>query len=366
MIGAARIVVSTAALLAFLAASAIPTTFANPEPRPPGAPKPLNLNNLASLSLTPQQALDAETIASDAAVSNSLGPHANPPRPNDSASQWGKIQIVSTDSSSSTQWLGDGSLDGSGVYANTTDQPGTVNFPATTCSTLPPLFSIYGILAEYAALPYVGLASFTGLPNAPSSLSSTSGGYAFVAPVNQTNSKTFAQSESSLGSPYRGESAVWSLDCITQELTASWTLSDGSSLPVSFVSWSKSGLIATGNYAAFKQAFPTAEAPLKFVFVPAANGSTTFWDAQTAQDKAAAATTAAARTTRSTRSARPTRTPRVRTTTSAVPSIAKQVGQNVQGIAAASQRLGPLSSASPIPSSSPGAKSGIKHRRHQH
>ncbi|SCV67233.1 BQ2448_5879 [Microbotryum intermedium] len=378
MIGA-RTVVSTA-LFALLTGSAT-QTLASPEPRPPGPPKPLNLNDLASLSLTPQQALDAEAIANNAVVSNQLGPHVNPPRPNDSASQWGKIQIVSTDSSATTQWLGDGSLDGSGVYANTTDQAGTVNFPATTCSTLPPLFTIYGILAEYAALPYVGLATFTGLPDAASSIGPSSGGYAFVAPVNQTNPKTFAQSESSLGSPYRGESAVWSLDCVTHELTAAWTLSDGSSLPVSFVSWSNSGLVATGNYSLFKQAFPSAEAPLKFVFVPAANGSMTFWDAQTVQNKVVAATGTAA-STRTTRSARPTRSPRpprVRTTSSEAPpapSVARQVVKNVQLIAAAIKSavpvssapfsLAPFSSAPPPASSSPGSMGGAKHRRHKH
>lgn len=180
--------------------------------------------------------------------------------------------------------FGDGSLDGDAVFAPVFGgPPAKVTLPSTKCATLPPLFAIYGVLSTYAPLPYIGLSTFTGTPNAASSLSATGAGYAFFAPTNLSksdqaqilvlgpsadlmtcrltaNPKTFATSASSLGVPYGGESAIWSLDCATRQLKATWTQSDGSQLPVSFVSWSQDGLVATGNYNAFKSRF-TASSP---------------------------------------------------------------------------------------------------------
>lgn len=58
--------------------------------------------------------------------------------------------------------------------------------PAKTCASLPSLFSLYGILSQYAPLPYVGLSTFTGKVGADTTLSAGGAGYAFIAPTNQS------------------------------------------------------------------------------------------------------------------------------------------------------------------------------------
>lgn len=89
--------------------------------------------------------------------------------------------------------FGDGSLDGDAVFAPVfPGPPAKVTLPSTKCATLPPLFAIYGILSTYSPLPYIGLSTFTGTPNAPASLSASGAGYAFFAPTNLSKSRTKA------------------------------------------------------------------------------------------------------------------------------------------------------------------------------
>lgn len=117
-------------------------------------------------------------------VSNLLGPHPQPVKPIAGQSRAGTIQI----SGGTNGWVGDGSLDGDAVFAPVFDagQAARSTVPATTCAALPPYFSIYGILSPYAAIPYIGISSFTGTPGADSSISADGGGYGFIAPVNMS------------------------------------------------------------------------------------------------------------------------------------------------------------------------------------
>ncbi|ORY88594.1 hypothetical protein BCR35DRAFT_350837 [Leucosporidium creatinivorum] len=271
---------TTIALAAAACLAPMTGAVADPDPRPPGPPPKLDYAKLGSLSLTPKQALDADARAVDQTVSSLLGPHTAPVKYDAATSRVGSIQI----SGSTNGWIGDGSTDGDAVFAPVFDAPlaSRATVPALTCSALPALFSIEAILSPYAAIPFLGIASFTGTAGADSSISASGGGYGFFAPVNMTNPKTYGGSLSSLGVPYGGESAVWSLNCATKQLTASWTGADGSQIPLSFVSWSSDGLVATGNYDAFKAAFPSAGAPLTFSYVPSSvNASVSFYPSHT-------------------------------------------------------------------------------------
>ncbi|KAK4056166.1 hypothetical protein OIO90_002897 [Microbotryomycetes sp. JL221] len=259
-------------MAALIATSAV---MANPEPRPPGPRQPPDLTKLSSMSLSPKEALDVNALSVDQVVSSLLGPHDDPVKPDPIVSKQGTIKMMA---SNFEAWLGDGSLDGDAVWAPVFEsgQASKFTVPSMTCADLPPLFSVYGVLSPYAPIPYVGISTFTASSGAATTLSGA-GGYGFVAPVNLTNPKTYGLSLSSMGKPYSGESAVWSMNCVTRELKATWTAADGSQVPLTFVAWSEDGLIATGNYDAWKKANPDTGAPLTLTFVPANSGSKTWF-----------------------------------------------------------------------------------------
>lgn len=119
-------------------------------------------------------------------VSSLLGPHTAPVKYDDATSRVGSIQI----SGSTNGWIGDGSTDGDAVFAPVFDAPlaARATVPALTCSALPSLFSIEAVLSPYAAIPFVGITSFTGTAGADSSISASGGGYGFFAPVNMSES----------------------------------------------------------------------------------------------------------------------------------------------------------------------------------
>lgn len=117
-------------------------------------------------------------------VSKLLGPHTAPVKYDDATSREGTIQI----SGSTNGWIGDGSTDGDAVFAPVFDAPlaSRATVPALSCSALPALFSIEATLSPYAPIPFIGIASFTGTPNAESTISASGGGYGFFAPVNMS------------------------------------------------------------------------------------------------------------------------------------------------------------------------------------
>ncbi|KAM0787050.1 hypothetical protein ACM66B_006315 [Microbotryomycetes sp. NB124-2] len=265
----------------FVVSSAIVTlstvVVANPEPRPPGPRVPPDYNKLADPALSPKEALDVNAMSVDKVVSSLLGPHDDPVVPDPATSKEGTIKMTGPNTDA---WLGDGSLDGDAVWAPVFEQAAAAKFkvPSLTCNNLPPLFSLYGVLSPYAPIPYVGISTFTGTPGALTTLGADTGGYGFVAPANLTNPKTYAMSLSSMGTPYGAESAVWSLNCKTRQLTATWTAADGSQVPLTFVAWSEDGLIATGNYDLWTKTNPEmAGSPLTLTFVPRNSGSKTWF-----------------------------------------------------------------------------------------
>ncbi|KAK4049694.1 hypothetical protein OIV83_003969 [Microbotryomycetes sp. JL201] len=272
-----RVTTSSVFVVAAAVLSSSTGVLANPEPRPPGPHLPPDMNKLADPSLSPKEALDVNAYSVDRVVSSLLGPHEAPVVPDPATSKDGTIKLTGPNTDA---WLGDGSLDGDAVWAPVFEQAAAAKFrvPSLTCNDLPPLFSVYGVLSPYGPIPYVGISTFTGVPDAPTTLGANSGGYGFVAPVNLTNPKTFAMSLSSMGAPYGAESAVWSLNCKTRQLTASWTAADGSQVPLTFVAWSEDGLVATGNYDLWKKANPdTGGSPLTLTFVPRNSGSKTWF-----------------------------------------------------------------------------------------
>lgn len=258
---------------ALLAASALaPTTLASglrmERRRPPSAPSASAIASLGQLSLTPKQALDADALNVDATQSALLGPHAFVPRPDAATTTKGKISLTSD--VGAVAWLADASVDGDSVWAPSSDGfgAGTFTVPGTACGALPSSFSIWGILSQYSGLPYLGLTTYTATASAPATIAAGTAGYAFLTPANQTAARTYAQSATALGSPFTGESAVWSVDCTTKEVTASWTASDGSQVPVAFVQWSADGLVATADVGAFQAQFPGTGNALTLRFEP--------------------------------------------------------------------------------------------------
>ncbi|KAI5477692.1 hypothetical protein MNV49_005975 [Pseudohyphozyma bogoriensis] len=150
--------------------------------------------------------------------------------------------------------------------------------PAASCLTLPSVFNVVGNFStDFPSYQNLGVTGYkhklcTGdaCYNQVGTRDIAAGtyGFGYVTPSNQTAAKTYATGASSLSSADQGsESAIWSMDCSTKHLTATWTAVDGTSVPLTFVDYFAGFMEATGNFNKYLTVAPRVGTPLTFTFV---------------------------------------------------------------------------------------------------
>ncbi|KAJ7869164.1 hypothetical protein B0H14DRAFT_3440867 [Mycena olivaceomarginata] len=180
----------------------------------------------------------------------------------------GNIKVLDTDGNSLGRvYQNPNNLNHFGV--STTANPITFHFTLDPTAGSTSQLSIYADSTSYAnTWPLMG--AIDGVVNDGNDLKSGSYNFAYVQSTTATPAESGPASVSnSYPTSEPAESAIWTYNAVTQEITAQWVNSNGDkpATAISFVAGSDA-LVITGDYGSFSSSFSSTQL-VRLMFVPA-------------------------------------------------------------------------------------------------